>query len=146
MENRDPNETMAMGTMKDEDVFKQTARRILTLSWFLLLIGTLLTLITNIVAYFGFSISSYWFQWPISYLFGSLTNIINFIIIILTLSRPKSIPKTSLLSGNYLLRMALYALACYIGYKVAFLHVIPVIIGFFTVRIAIFIYSYRNQG
>lgn len=146
MENMDPKETVAMETMTADDYFNETAHRILNISWFLLLIGALLMLVVNLIAYYGWNFSDYWFEWPLSYLLGGLTNILNFIILKLSLSRPKVIPKAPLSSGNYLLRMALYVLVSLIGYKVNFLSVIPILIGFYTVRGAIFIYSFHNRG
>lgn len=146
MEYNNQNETIGMETTSEDETFKKTASGILRIAWFLLLSITLLLVVANIIAYYSFEFSNYWFEWPVSYLLGAIINIINFNILKLALSNPNYVPKSSKVSNNYFIRMVLYAATCFIALKVKVFNIVPVIIGFFTIRVAIFIYTLKNRG
>lgn len=130
----------------EEETFNRTAKGIINISIILSVTITFLALVVNLIDFNTFKFSNYWYEWPASYLLGAVANIINFIILKRSLSNPNYIPKTSVTSNKYLLRMGIYVAACYIALKIDRLNVIPVFLGFFTVRIAIYIYTYKNRG
>ena len=80
MEYNNQNETIGMETTSEDETFKKTASGILRIAWFLLLSITLLLVVANIIAYYSFEFSNYWFEWPVSYLWS----IINMSIYLLT--------------------------------------------------------------
>lgn len=133
--------------MKKNDEYKTAFSKIITISWIIILSVTTVVTIISLILYYGkwFDFSLYWYSWPLSYLLGTMVNLFAFNLLknnIASLSSESNIASST---SNYLIRLLIYGFALYIAINNEKLNTVFVFMGFLTVRIAIYIYSFQYK-
>jgi hypothetical protein len=128
--------------MNDNQELQLTYNKVLGIAWVVMAVGSVLYLILGLI----FN-QSLWYAWTLSYVLGAMVNFFTFNLLRNNVMGLTGDVKSGISSGfsNYVIRIAAYAFIVYIAFKNDTLNPYVVATGFLTIRIAIYIYSYRNK-
>ena len=134
--------------MNDNLVFLKTYRKIIRIAWIVMISLSIISYLISIVFFKNFD----WYMFPLSFLLGAMTNIFAFNLLKNNVANITDDVKSAISGSfsNYAVRLMIYAFVFMISLKNfqsgnAKLNPILVVAGFFTVRIAIYIYSWSNR-
>jgi hypothetical protein len=128
--------------------FDKAFSKIVFYAWVIIIIITSIVTIASLIFYFGgwYKFPDYWYSWPLSYFLGAMVNLFTFNLlkknIALISGDSKGISRAV---SNYIIRFFIYGFVLFIAFKNEKLNPFFVLGGYFTVRIAMYIYSYLKK-
>lgn len=129
--------------MSDNQDFNNTYRKIIGISWGIMISVSIILIVVSII----FFAKQPWYILTISYVLGAMTNIFAFNLLKNNIANI-SADNTSAITGsftNYAVRILIYGFVLFISLDNEKLNPYIVALGFLTVRIAIYIYSWLNR-
>lgn len=128
--------------MNDNLEFHRTYRNIISITWMIIIFVSIILLILSLI----FNRNDLWY-WNISYLLGAMTNMFAFTLLKNNIANITA-DATSSISGsfsNYAVRLMIYAFVLFVSFNNNKLNEYIVASGFLSVRLAIYIYSFRKR-
>ncbi len=129
--------------MSDNQDFNTTYRKIIGISWLIMISVSIILSLVSII----FLAKQPWYILTISYILGAMTNVFAFNLLKNNIANI-SADNTSAITGsftNYAVRLLIYGFVLFISLDNEKLNPYFVALGFLTVRISIYIYSWLNR-
>lgn len=133
--------------IEDTD-FRQVTSQIIAIGWGVMGVVTGIYMLIGLVFFLGgwFSTPRTWFEWPLSYVLGAMVNFLAFNALKNNVAALSQNTKIASPIANYFLRFILYGFVLYFAYVSPRLNPFIVASGYFTIRVAIYIFSFIHKN